>query len=113
VQGEEGRIAAPLAADWPNRPRQIVDVLNGKPSLTYWQVLERGPATTRLSLSPVTGRSHQLRVHLQHIGHPIRGDELYAPLPLQAERLLLHAAEISFAHPGTGLTLNFLSPPPF
>ena len=113
VQGEEGRIAAPLGADWPNRPRQIVDVVNGKPSLTHWQVIERGPATTRLSLSPVTGRSHQLRVHLQHIGHPIRGDELYAPLPLQADRLLLHAAEISFAHPSTGLTLHFLSPPPF
>ena len=84
VDGDEGRIAAPLAADWPNRPRQIVDVVNGKPSLTYWQVMARDAATTRLSLSPVTGRSHQLRVHLQHIGHPIRGDELYAPLPLNA-----------------------------
>ena len=113
VQGDEGRIAAPLAADWPNRPRQIVDVVNGKPSLSYWQVMARGGATTRLSLSPVTGRSHQLRVHLQHIGHPIRGDELYAPLPLNAERLLLHAAEISFAHPGSGLTMHFLSPSPF
>lgn len=113
VDEEEGRIAAPLGADWPNRPRQIVDLVHGKPSLTYWQVMERGPATTRLSLSPVTGRSHQLRVHLQHIGHPIRGDELYAPLPLNAERLLLHAAEISFAHPGSGLTMHFLSPPPF
>ena len=113
VQGDEGRIAAPLAADWPNRPRQIVDVVNGKPSLTCWQVMTRGLATTRLSLSPVTGRSHQLRVHLQHIGHPILGDELYAPLPLRAERLLLHAAEISFAHPGSGLTMHFISPPPF
>jgi tRNA pseudouridine32 synthase / 23S rRNA pseudouridine746 synthase len=113
VDGDEGRIAAPLAADWPNRPRQIVDLLNGKPSLTHWQVMERGPDTTRLALSPVTGRSHQLRVHLQHIGHPIRGDELYAPLPLNAERLLLHAAEISFAHPGTGSTMHFHSPPPF
>ena len=113
VEGNEGRIAAPLGADWPNRPRQIVDVVNGKPSLTYWQVMERGPGTTRLSLSPVTGRSHQLRVHLQYIGHPIRGDELYAPLPLNAERLLLHAAEISFAHPDCGLTMHFLSPPPF
>lgn len=113
VAGDEGRIAAPLAADWPNRPRQVVDVVNGKPSLTYWKVMERGPVTTRLSLSPVTGRSHQLRVHLQHIGHPIRGDELYAPLPLNADRLLLHAAEISFAHPGSGVTMHFQSPPPF
>ena len=113
VEEDEGRIAASLAADWPNRPRQIVDIVNGKPSLTHWQVMERGADTTRLSLSPVTGRSHQLRVHLQHIGHPIRGDELYAPLPLKAERLLLHAAEISFAHPATGLTMHFASTPPF
>lgn len=113
VPQDEGRIAAPLAADWPNRPRQIVDLVNGKPSLTHWQVMAHGADTTRLSLSPVTGRSHQLRVHLQHIGHPIRGDELYAPLPLKADRLLLHAAEISFAHPGSGLTMHFASPPPF
>lgn len=113
VAENEGRIAAPLAADWPNRPRQIVDVANGKPSLTWWRVIERQRATTRLSLSPVTGRSHQLRVHLQHIGHPIRGDELYAPLPLNADRLLLHAAEIDFAHPGSGQTMHFVSPAPF
>jgi tRNA pseudouridine32 synthase/23S rRNA pseudouridine746 synthase len=113
VAEDEGRIAAPLAADWPNRPRQIVDVVHGKPSLTYWQVMTRGDDSTRLALSPVTGRSHQLRVHLQHIGHPIRGDELYAPLPLRAERLLLHAAEISFAHPATGQTAHFHSAPAF
>ena len=113
VAEDEGRIAAPLAADWPNRPRQIVDAVNGKPSLTYWQVLARENETTRLALSPVTGRSHQLRVHLQHIGHPIRGDELYAPLPLRAERLLLHAAEISFAHPASGETVHFASAPDF
>ncbi|RVU46152.1 RluA family pseudouridine synthase [Rubrivivax rivuli] len=113
IEAEEGRIAAPLMADWPNRPRQKVDAENGKPSLTYWQVMARTAETTRVSLKPVTGRSHQLRVHLQHIGHPIRGDELYAPLPLRAERLLLHAAEISFAHPATGLTLHFASPAPF
>ncbi len=113
VADNEGEIALPLAADWPNRPRQIVDIVNGKPSLTHWQVMARGADTTRLSLSPVTGRSHQLRVHLQYIGHPIRGDELYAPLPLKAERLLLHAAEISFAHPATGLTMHFASTPPF
>ena len=93
--------------------RQGVDTELGKPSLTYWQVLARTAETTRVSLKPVTGRSHQLRVHLQHIGHPIRGDELYAPLPLRAERLLLHAAEISFAHPLSGLTLHFASPVPF
>lgn len=113
VAEDEGRIAAPLAADWPNRPRQVVDADKGKPSLTYWRVMARGPDTTRLALSPITGRSHQLRVHLQHIGHPIRGDELYAPLPLRAERLLLHAAEISFAHPASGLTLHFASGPAF
>ncbi len=113
IEAEEGRIAAPLMADWPNRPRQKVDAEHGKPSLTYWQVLARTAETTRVSLKPVTGRSHQLRVHLQHIGHPIRGDELYAPLPLRAERLLLHAAEISFAHPASASTMHFVSAAPF
>jgi tRNA pseudouridine32 synthase/23S rRNA pseudouridine746 synthase len=111
--GETGEIDAPLAADWPNRPRQQVDPLHGKPSLTRWQVLSRAPGQTRLALMPVTGRSHQLRVHLQHIGHPIRGDEFYAPLPLGAPRLLLHACSLAFLHPCTGEALQFDSPAPF
>lgn len=106
---EAGEIAAPLAADWPNRPRQKVDPLAGKPSLTRWRVLARTAGCTRLELEPVTGRTHQLRVHLQHIGHPIRGDALYAPQPLRADRLLLHASELALAHPLTAERLAFSS----
>ncbi|MBA4175474.1 MAG: RNA pseudouridine synthase [Leptothrix sp. (in: Bacteria)] len=113
MAAEAGQIHAPLAADWPNRPRQVVDVVNGRPSLTHWRVLARGDGCTRVALSPVTGRSHQLRVHLQHLGHPIRGDELYAPHPLRAARLMLHAAEIGFAHPLDGRAMHLRSEPPF
>jgi tRNA pseudouridine32 synthase/23S rRNA pseudouridine746 synthase len=110
---DEGAIDAPLRADWPNRPRQKVDVLHGKPSLTRWRVLQRDADCTRLALQPVSGRSHQLRVHLQHIGHPIRGDALYAPPPLQAARLLLHASELSLMHPAGGQPLCLRSSVPF
>lgn len=102
VDGEHGTIDAALAADWPNRPRQVVDLQHGKPSLTHWRVMERGADSTRLQLHPVTGRTHQLRVHLQWLGHPVRGDALYAPLPLRADRLLLHACRLAFTHPLTG-----------
>ena len=113
LQGESGTIAAPLAADWPNRTRQIVRAHGGKPSLTHWQVLSRGDRHTRLRLEPVTGRTHQLRVHLQWLGHPIRGDALYAPAPLRAERLLLHASRLTFVHPLTRETCTFECPPGF
>lgn len=110
-------IDLPLAADWPNRPRRIVDAQHGKPSLTRWRVLAHdGPAdTTRLELEPVTGRSHQLRVHLQALGHPILGDALYAPPPVaaRASRLLLHASALGLAHPFTGAVLAFESAAPF
>ncbi|MCH7345002.1 RluA family pseudouridine synthase [Pelomonas sp. CA6] len=89
-------IALPLIADWPNRPRQMVDPQRGKPSLTRVRLL-RYDARRDLShveLEPVTGRSHQLRVHLMAIGHPILGDALYAPPELQAPRLMLHACEL-------------------
>ena len=110
---DEGEINAPLAADWPDRPRQKVDALVGKPSLTRWRVLERGcgsgPDCTRVALQPISGRSHQLRVHMQHIGHPVRGDALYAAAPLNAPRLLLHAEQLAFAHPATGQAMHFHS----
>lgn len=112
---DAGTIDLPLAADWPRRPRQQVDALHGKPSLTHWRVLARDPAAhcTRLTLEPLTGRSHQLRVHLLAIGHPILGDALYAPPPLGAARLLLHACELSLPHPCQGHMLRFHSPAPF
>ncbi len=113
VVSDEGEIQAPLAADWPNRPRQQVDAEHGKPSLTQWRVLQRAATTTRLALTPITGRTHQLRVHLQHIGHAIRGDALYAPPPLNGDRLLLHATQLAFDHPITGAPLTFSSPAPF
>jgi tRNA pseudouridine32 synthase/23S rRNA pseudouridine746 synthase len=113
VVADTGEIDAPLIADWPNRPRQKVDRLHGKPSLTRWRVLERGDGCTRLALEPVTGRSHQLRVHLQSIGHPILGDELYALAPPRAPRLLLHAEHLAFAHPASAAAMAFSSPAPF
>lgn len=114
VGGDEGEIELPLVTDWPNRPRQKVDHERGKPSLTRWRVLSRDAAskTTRLQLEPVTGRSHQLRVHLAAIGHAIVGDTLYAPTVTGA-RLLLHACELRLPHPAGARTLRIASPVPF
>jgi tRNA pseudouridine32 synthase/23S rRNA pseudouridine746 synthase len=115
--GDWALIDLPLAADWPNRPRQIVDRERGKPSQTRWRVLEHDDAldATRLELEPLTGRSHQLRVHLQSLGHPILGDSLYAPPQVQTRscRLLLHACELRFAHPADGSAMHFSSAAPF
>jgi tRNA pseudouridine32 synthase / 23S rRNA pseudouridine746 synthase len=113
--GCRGEIDLPLAADWPNRPRQQVDPVHGRPSLTRWEVLARQDGSCRLALEPVTGRSHQLRVHLLAIGHPILGDALYAPPEVRAlaPRLLLHACALRLAHPVTGEALAFESQVPF
>lgn len=117
---DAGVIDLPLIADWPNRPRQRVDAIVGKPALTRWSVLSReiapdGTHCARLALSPETGRSHQLRVHLKAIGHPILGDALYAGDAAQARapRLLLHAEALSLVHPATGDELRIESPLPF
>lgn len=107
----------PLACDWPNRPRQMVSFTHGKPAVTRWRALGHDAASnsTRVELEPVTGRSHQLRVHLMALGHPMLGDALYAPPAVQAQapRLLLHAWRIEFEHPGSGGLLCFESAPPF
>ena len=114
-----GLIDLPLNLDWPNRPLHMVDHQAGKPSLTRWwphPPCEVGGApATRVDLEPVTGRSHQLRVHLQALGHPILGDTLYASPAAQARapRLLLHACELTLTHPVTGESLTFRSEPPF
>lgn len=105
-------IDLPLAADWPRRPRQKVDVAEGRPSQTRWRVLQRGLHSSRLLLEPITGRSHQLRVHLQAIGHPIVGDALYGATD-GAPRLMLHACQLTLAHPRTTAALVFDSPVPF
>ena len=113
--GAAGTIELPLAADWPNRPRQQVDAVHGKASITRWRVLGYDAAvdTTRIELEPLTGRSHQLRVHLQAIGHPIVGDVLYAPPALAAPRLMLHASGLALLHPYDARRLNFSSVAPF
>lgn len=114
---DSGEIDLPLAADWPNRPRQQVDRIAGKPSLTRWRVLQRDEDhdITRLALTPVTGRSHQLRVHLAAIGHAVLGDELYAPAVWAAAspRLLLHACRLALPALGDAPALHCTSPTPF
>ena len=109
-------IDLPLTIDWPNRPRSIVSAELGKPSVTRWRVADPSDDdSTRLELEPVTGRTHQLRVHLQAIGHPILGDMLYATPEQQtrAPRLLLHAHQLSLPHPLSNETIHFDSPCPF
>lgn len=116
IADDSGEIDLPLICDWPNRPRQMVSHDLGKPSLTRFRVIARNPAlnATVVELEPVTGRSHQLRVHLAALGHPILGDDLYAGAAAnRAARLLLHAAEIAFPHPAHGRPINFRCPAPF
>ena len=111
-----GTVELPLICDWPNRPRQKVDQEIGKHSLTHYKRLGIDPIShsTRVELRPVTGRTHQLRVHMAALGHPIRGDALYAdPASARAGRLLLHAMDLAFIHPLTAAALRFHSEPPF
>jgi len=111
----KGFIDAPIRKDLDNPPRQCVDQVQGKPSQTAWHIMGPFGDHTRLGLSPRTGRSHQLRLHLQHIGHPILGDDLYAPRDVvaMAPRLCLHATELSFTHPATQERLTLQDPAPF
>ncbi|TLM79275.1 pseudouridine synthase [Microbulbifer harenosus] len=108
-----GEVNLPLICDWPNRPKQKVDFEHGKPSLTRWRKLDSDGATSLLQLTPVTGRSHQLRVHMQALGHPILGDPFYAHREAlaAAPRLLLHAQELGFEHPVLGKEMHFLCNP--
>lgn len=114
VEKDEGFIDLPLAIDPDNKPRHRVDHENGKPAQTRWEVLERSENTTRLQLFPLTGRTHQLRVHMKAIGHVILGDEFYAegPALAAADRLMLHAQDVGFKHPD-GNDVRFSAPCPF
>lgn len=118
VQGmlpdDAGEINVPIMKDWPNRPKQKVDFSNGKTSVTRYRVLSRDwhLNRTRVELSPITGRSHQLRLHLQFIGHPIIGDPLYG-CPENQQRLYLHASYLQFADPERATLATFNSEPPF
>lgn len=114
--GESGEVELPLICDWPNRPRQKVDFEIGKPSLTRFRVVSRDldANTTRVELEPVTGRSHQLRVHMASLGHPILGDDLYGgEATALADRLLLHAMDLGLFHPLTAAAIQFHSDAPF
>lgn len=110
-------IDLPIGADWPRRPLQRVDAAQGKPSRTRWRVVacDADNDSARLELVPVTGRTHQLRVHLQALGHPILGDALYGEGAVQARapRLLLHAGTLVLAHPATGEWMRFEAPAGF
>lgn len=112
---DEGEIDLPLICDWPNRPRQMVSFEHGKPALTRWQVLERKAKTTRVRLFPHTGRSHQLRVHMLALGHPIVGDRFYAEGEALAAsyRMALHAQRLELHHPANGERVTFEAACPF
>lgn len=114
VTEDIGEIDLPLVADWPNRPKQKVCFETGKQALTRWKVLSRDDNSSLLALTPVTGRSHQLRIHMREIGHPILGCDFYAPGAVlnAAPRLLLHATSLRFAHPLSGEILTAHSPAP-
>lgn len=117
LEEPSGVIDEPMICDWPNRPRQMIDYEKGKPSQTRYEVIEYTPEnnTSRLRLTPITGRTHQLRLHLQSIGHAILGDRLYASPEViaMADRLLLHATTLSLSHPVSGEMINIESTPPF
>jgi tRNA pseudouridine32 synthase/23S rRNA pseudouridine746 synthase len=112
---DEGLIDLPLATDWENKPRQEVNTERGRPAQSRWRVIARENGVTRVALTPITGRTHQLRVHLKEIGHPILGDPFYATgeALAAADRLQLHAAELGFRHPNGGEPVVFRSEPPF
>ncbi|PWE29413.1 RNA pseudouridine synthase [Maritimibacter sp. 55A14] len=115
VAEKTGSVDLPLIVDWPNRPRQKVDREAGKPALTEWRVMRREAAATRVRLYPRTGRSHQLRVHMLAMGHPILGDPLYAtgPALTAAPRLQLHSESLRLRHPDGGIGMTFKARCPF
>jgi len=117
IKSDKGEINLPLITDWPNRPRQKVDMVNGKPSSTHYQVIEKDIENNQstVELRPVTGRSHQLRVHMQSLGHPILGDRLYADKSAKKKslRLFLHSSFIEFTHPVTHNLISLNNKAPF
>ncbi|MEM8661922.1 MAG: pseudouridine synthase [Pseudomonadota bacterium] len=115
LEDEQGEINLPIASDWENRPRQMICHERGREAITPFQVLERQQDRTRVELKPVTGRSHQLRIHMREIGHPILGCDMYAHEQAfaMAPRLMLHATTLAFEHPATGKWLQGDCPPDF
>ncbi|WBU65767.1 RluA family pseudouridine synthase [Paracoccus aerodenitrificans] len=114
VVGKTGTIELPLIVDWPNRPLQKVDHEHGRPARTDWRVVRASDDETRIRLYPLTGRSHQLRVHMREIGHPILGDPLYAKGSAAAyPRLMLHAESLRVKHPDSDMQMSFSAKVPF
>lgn len=115
LEGDSGHIDLPLAVDWHNRPCQQVDYVNGRPAQTDWEVIAREDNATRVRLYPRTGRTHQLRVHMLALCHPILGDSFYAvgDALAAADRLQLHAEQLTFRHPATNEEVTFTAPCPF
>ncbi len=108
VEPKTGTVDLPLIVDWPNRPRQMVCHDTGRPAVTDWRVLKHEGDTTRIRLFPKTGRSHQLRVHMQALGHPILGDPFYAEGPAREfPRLMLHSEELRLKNPEGGVSMKF------
>lgn len=114
IQDDTGRVDLPIAVDWPNRPRQKIDHEAGREAITDWRVIRREAGETRMRLSPLTGRSHQLRVHMLALGHPILGDPFYATgAARKFPRMMLHAESLRLRHPDGGRHLRFHAPCPF
>ena len=111
---KDGTVDLPLIVDWPNRPRQMVDMVNGRTAQTDWRVVRVGVDETRVRLMPKTGRTHQLRVHMLSLGHPILGDPIYATGPALAfSRLMLHSETLQFRHPDGGQGVRVTAKCPF
>ena len=114
IEGKTGTVDLPLIVDWPNRPRQKVCHETGKEAVTDWRVLKAGDTESRVRLMPRTGRSHQLRVHMLSLGHPILGDPLYANGAARDHpRMMLHAEELRLSHPESGRGMSFRAKAPF
>jgi tRNA pseudouridine32 synthase/23S rRNA pseudouridine746 synthase len=114
LEPKTGTVDLPLIVDWPNRPRQMVCHETGKPSVTDWRVMRCSDEESRVQLSPKTGRTHQLRVHMQALGHSILGDPLYATgAALEHDRMMLHAQELRVKHPDSGVSMKFRTKAPF
>ncbi len=119
VAGEDmadtGRVNLPIWTDWPNRPKQMIDYEKGRRAVTDWAVIHRKDGVTRVSLHPITGRSHQLRLHMLCVGHPILGDRLYAPDDVfeRSVQLRLHAHHLRFREPTGGAWVEYETVCPF
>ncbi len=113
MEGESGTVDLPIGADWEFRPRQKVDYVNGRSAITDWEVIGREDGRTRVRLFPRTGRSHQLRLHMRELGHPILGDPIYSEDAARYERLMLHAEQLGLHHPGSKAWVEYRAECPF